>query len=161
MPFTELIPMKKSTIKPCIGDLFALQPMRDIYYYGKVINPSVRSEDPFVNGMVLIFLYSNSTKIKKLLSCDELGELLIPPMVVNFQPWLKGYFEKIGNLPICDYDKNVDYGFYLPYQRKYIDLQYNELDHEPKYWSIFGLSSYGAVGRAIHECYATKIQIER
>jgi hypothetical protein len=53
--------IKRSYKEPETGDVFVLQPEKEVYYYGKVIQAKVTSQDAFVNGMYLIFIYDVST----------------------------------------------------------------------------------------------------
>jgi hypothetical protein len=53
----QMIQMNKSRKKPCIGDVFVLQPIQGIFYYGKVIKTDLQSYDSFVRGMFLLFIY--------------------------------------------------------------------------------------------------------
>ena len=39
-------------------------------------------------------------------------ELLIAPIIVNNQPWLKGYFETIGNKKVLENEKTIDFAFW-------------------------------------------------
>lgn len=57
MSFNYLISMKKSRKKPQEGDVFVLQPIKDVFYYGKVIQTNLKSVDSFINGMTLIYIY--------------------------------------------------------------------------------------------------------
>jgi hypothetical protein len=43
----QMIQMNKSRKKSCIGDVFVLQPIQGIFYYGKVIKTDLRSYDSF------------------------------------------------------------------------------------------------------------------
>ena len=55
--FTELISMNQSRKYPKEGDIFLVQPLPNVYYYGKVIQTQIKSRDSLVNGMNLIFVY--------------------------------------------------------------------------------------------------------
>ena len=72
-------------------------------------------------------------------------------MIVNKQPWLKGYFETIGNVAVTDDEKNIDFGFWHILKKEYLDINGHSLDSEPQYHSIFGLGSYGAIAKEIYK----------
>ena len=152
--FEHLISMKKSRKKPQEGDIFVLQPIEGVFYFGKVIQTNVESVDSFVNGMTLIYVYQYSSDSKEIPDALENEELLIPPVVVNHQPWTRGYFETIGNVRVSEKERNVDFAFWDVLRGKYVDITTGQaivLKHEPKYRSIFGLGSYGVVGKEVHK----------
>ena len=152
--FEYLISMKKSRKKPKEGDVFVLQPIEGVFYFGKVIQTNVESIDSFVNAMTLIYVYQYSSISKEMPDVLEDEELLIPPVVVNYRPWTMGYFETIGNVGVSESERNVDFAFWDVLREKYVDITTGQaivLKHEPKYRSIFGLGSYGVVGKEVHK----------
>lgn len=152
--FEHLISMKKSRKKPQEGDVFVLQPIEGVFYFGKVIQTYIKSVDSFVNGMTLIYVYQYSSDSKEIPDALENEELLIPPVVVNHQPWIRGYFETIGNGGVSEQERNVDFAFWDVLRGKYVDITSGQeivLKREPKYRSIFGLGSYGVVGKEVHK----------
>ncbi len=152
MSFDYLISMKKSTKKPQEGDVFVLQPIKDMFYYGKVIQTNLRSVNSFINGMTLIYIYKHCSKNNKEIPNElENEELLIPPVIVNHQPWRKGYFETVGNVGVTERDRNIDFAFWRISTEKYVDIngQVIMLDRKPKYRSVYGLGSYGIVGKDV------------
>ena len=152
--FEYLIAMKKSRKKPQEGDVFVLQPIEGVFHFGKVIQTDIKSVDSFVNGMTLIYVYQYSSDSKEMPDALENEELLIPPVVVNLQPWTMGYFETIGNGGVSESERNVDFAFWDVLREKYVDIttaQPIALKKEPKYRSIFGLGSYGVVGKEVHK----------
>lgn len=147
----EFVLMKKSRKKPCVGDVFVLQPNEGRYYFGKVIQTNLESNDSFIRGMNLIYIYDFSSNEKKMVDDFDSKGLLISPMVVNNQLWLKGYFETIGNSTVTMRDQNIDFGFWDVLREKYVDINRKELDKQPTYSSIFGLGSYGAVTKEVYK----------
>ena len=152
--FEYLISMKKSKKKPQEGDVFVLQPIEGVFYFGKVIQTNLKSEDSFINGMTLIYVYRFFSNAKEIPDALENEELLIPPVVVNHQPWIRGYFETIGNVGVSEKERNVDFAFWDVLRGKYVDIttgQKIKLKHEPKYRSIFGVGRYGGVGKEVYK----------
>lgn len=145
----QLIPMKKSRKKPCDGDIFVLQPFPRRFYYGKVIQTDLQSTDSFIRGMLLIYIYNYNTTEKKIVDHLEEKDLLIAPMVVNKQPWMKGFFETIGNVEVTETEKNVDFGFWDVLRDCYVDTAGRRLEAPPRYCSTYGLGSYGAVAKEV------------
>lgn len=147
----QMIQMNRSRKKPCIGDIFVLQPIQGIFYYGKVIQTNLQSYDSFVRGMFLIFIYDYCSTQKEIVYDLETNNLLIAPQIVNKQPWLKGYFETIGNVEVTAQENNIDFGFWDILRDRYVDINGNPLDVPPKFYSIYGLGSYGIVSKEVYK----------
>ncbi|WP_055106617.1 immunity 26/phosphotriesterase HocA family protein [Paenibacillus ihumii] len=147
--FTELIAMKKSRKKPQEGDIFVIQPKENHYYFGKVIKTNIQGKNLNFEGMNLIFMYNCLSHNKEIPRNLDEFEFLFAPTVVNFQGWLKGYFETVGNQPLTVKELNVDYGFYDDPERqdRFYNLEGERILHKPKYLDFVGLASYGYVGR--------------
>lgn len=151
MAFNDLISMKKSLKKPSEGDVFVLQPIKGIFYFGKVIQTNLKSVDSFINGMSLIYIYDHCS-MDKIMSHDlEDSGLLIAPVIVNNQPWQKGYFETIGNIGVSASDKNINFAFWDVLKENYVDIKGDIVKDKPQYWSIYGLGSYGVVGKEVQK----------
>ncbi|MWC27055.1 immunity 26/phosphotriesterase HocA family protein [Paenibacillus sp. MMS18-CY102] len=150
--FTELIAMKKSRKRPVAGDVFVIQPKESHFYFGKVIQTNIQGKNLNFVGMNLIYMYNCLSHRKEIPTNLDEHELMFAPTVVNFQGWLKGYFEKVGNQPVTVKEQNVDYGFFDDFetQDKFYNLAGEELNHRPQYARFDGLASYGYVGRQVH-----------
>jgi hypothetical protein len=151
--FNELIVMKASRKKPKVGDIFVVQPLHEIYYYGHVVDTNIQNPtNLFINGMCLIFMYkykSNEPILPSAMDLEGSG-LLFAPTVINYKGWTKGYYLTVGNIPIEQMERKYDYGFWSSTARKYYSTTGEELTHKPEYRDIYGLSSYGYIGRTIH-----------
>ena len=151
-----MLVLKKSRKKIIEGDIFTIQPFEGVFYYGKVIKTNLISSDDFIKGMSLIYIYNyKSTKKEEPVKLGSY-ELLIPPIVVNNQPWIKGYFETLCNQLVSDNEKDVDYGFWDVMERIYVNLLGQPIKREPKYWSYFGLGSYGVVAKEVFKALEKK-----
>ena len=159
LAFNDLIAMKKSSKKPQEGDVFVLQPVIGKFYFGKVIQTDLKSLDSFINGMTLIYIY-NYCSIEKEIPLElEKEELLIAPIIVNNQPWLKGYFETIGNKQVLENEKTIDFAFWNTLKKEYVDINGYVIKSKPQYSSIYGLGSYGVVGKEVRKAILVKEQL--
>lgn len=77
-------------------------------------------------------------------------------MIVNNQPWLKGYFETIGNVLVTEDEKSADFAFWDVLKKVYVDVSWQVIKTVPKYWSIYGLGSYGVVGKEVQRAISSK-----
>lgn len=149
MEFADLIPMNKSRKHPKEGDIFWVQPLMNMYYYGKVIQTQIQSIDSLVNGMNLIFLYDKRATDHSILEDLSDAGFLIPPVIINKLPWSRGYFETIGSVPVTERDRSMSYGFWSFLKKRFVDVQGMPLANQPQYWSDYGLASYAIVGGKI------------
>ncbi|KNF08186.1 hypothetical protein CLPU_9c00820 [Gottschalkia purinilytica] len=141
-----LIKMEPSRKKPKKGDVFVIQPVKDIYFFGVVIKTNiVNPEDGFINGWNLIFIYNCPSKSIEIPNDLMKNELLNPPDIVNNQGWLKGYFKTIGNISINEDDIIKDYGFQFLEKELYFTEEGKRLKRRPKICGSYGLGSYGSV----------------
>lgn len=161
MSFNKLIVMKKSRKTPCEGDVFCIQPLKGIFYFGKVIKSNI--ENPDIHGHTLIFIYDIYSSDKNTMFNFENKELLIPPIIVNKQPWIKGYFETLYNTSVLEYEKKLDYGFLnvlkniIKEEKEYLDINGNIMEHVPQYYDMYALGSYGIVGKNVQKAIICKI----
>lgn len=151
MSFNDLLVLKKTRKKPKEGDVFVLNPKMDLYCYGKVIEVGVKSKDSFVNGMYLIYIYDYFSHTKELHDVLDADNLMIPPLVVNTQLWIKGFAETISSIEVSDKERNIEYGFWDIGRRVYVNLNGDKIDYIPQLVSDFGLGSYGVVGKEIQK----------
>lgn len=99
----HLIPIKTSRKKPKTGDAFLVQPIKGVYYYGKVISEKSNSKYELIKDFPLIYIYNQTTTNFEL--PNFLSNILIAPLITNYSPWTKGYFYTIGNIPVTDEEK--------------------------------------------------------
>lgn len=104
-----------------------------------------------MNGMILIYIYKCWSYEKIIPRELEDKEFLIAPIVVNYQPWRKGYFETIGNKGVLQNEKNKEFAFWNPLKDKYVDISGKVIEDKPKICGIYGLGSYGIVGKEVQK----------
>ncbi|MFF2158118.1 immunity 26/phosphotriesterase HocA family protein [Paenibacillus chitinolyticus] len=154
--FTELRVLKRTRKNPQDGDIFVMEPKENLFYFGKVINDSVESKNPFFKGWYLVYLYNTPSDTKEIPDNLDPNNLLIPPMVINKQGWLKGYFETIGSEIVTDEEKSIDFGFWDMTREKFYSLSGEVLKKKPEIFTGYGLISYGGIGRGIHRLLSGK-----
>ena len=147
--FTELISMNQSRKYPKEGDIFLVQPLQNVYYYGKVIQTQIKSRDSLVNGMNLIFVYDKSTDNKNIPDNLSDCDFLISPVIINKLPWSRGYFETISNLCVTERERKMPFGFWNTLRKTFVNAEGITLTFKPQYWSDYGLASYAVVGEKI------------
>ena len=126
--------MKKSSKKPQEGDVFVLQPVIGKFYFGKVIQTDLKSLDSFINGMTLIYIY-NYCSIEKEIPLE---------------------LETIGNKQVLENEKTIDFAFWDTLKKEYVDINGHVIKSKPQYSSIYGLGSYGVVGKEVRKAILVK-----
>ncbi|KAB2342932.1 hypothetical protein F8566_35800 [Actinomadura rudentiformis] len=103
-------------------------------------------------GDNLIYIYSRKSKEKSVdpdaLSSDK---LLIPPTFINRQPWLKGYFENVANVPLKESDVLVKHCFYDPLKKVYVTDAREILTDLIEPCGFFALNSYRTIGDSLSD----------
>ena len=150
MKFELLNELKKSYKKPKEGDIFVLNPKKDLYCFGKVIMTNVESRDSFVNGMNLIFIYDYFSKTETIPQSIDCYEVLLVD-VINNQLWVKGYAKNIAYSEVTEKEINEDYAFWDMIKNEYVDIKGNPINKIPKIKGTYGLGSYGVIGKEIHK----------
>ncbi len=146
-----LIPMTPSRKRLREGDVFQLKPFPGVFFCGKVIRINVESQDSFVNGMNLIYLYDMQTAYRAIPEDLETAPLLISPVIINRLPWSRGYFETVGNRPVREWERGLSFGFWDFLHKRFVDVSGRPLGREPPYWSDYGLASYAVVGKKVRK----------
>lgn len=144
-----LVVMEATRKKPKTGDVFVIQPIQGRFLYGHVIKTNIENDDPMIKGWSLIFIYGKVTSDPVLPESFRSNEFILPPMIVNNQGWLKGYFKTIGNIPVSNNELEKSYGFWDILTKGYVNEEGVPLINVPEIYGDYGLSSYGAVSYGI------------
>lgn len=152
----NLLILKKSRKEIKDGDVFVLSPKEGLYFYGKVIMANIKHpNDDWMNGCHVIFLFKCKSKTKDLKNFkpDYHNLLLLGPEIVEGGYWRRGYFENIGNIPLTEEEKNLDYGFFqmeiLNRWGVFKKADGTLLDHYPTFYSPYGINVYAGIYMSI------------
>lgn len=149
--------LKKSRTKPKRGDVFALQILDFEFIFGRVI--STDAEIGPVDGMVLLYIYDSRSASKNEIPPLEKHRLLIPPTMINYLPWSRGYFENVGHSPLEESDILPVHCFENTSFRdvRYFDEHNNRLKKRIEPCGGYGLSSF----RTIDDKISTALGVPR
>jgi len=162
----RVIKRKKPTLSA--GDVFLLSPREDIYFYGKVFKTNIQtayknpitqkvSKDPFIEGSNSVFIFKCKTNRITLDDfAPDYNNLLIDPCIVDISYWWRGFFYNVGNIPLTDFEKSLDYGFYnlpmFPGQDGcFYTEEYEILNHQPRIFGIYGITTITGVASEIEQ----------
>lgn len=141
----QLKVIKRKRIIPKTGDVFLVNPIQDLYFYGIVLNDNINNCTG--NGLSVIMIFKCKTREKTMDNFIlDFDNILIGPCMVAKGYWSKGYFYNIACL---DSIKKVDYGFCDVIDGKYYDEYEVELKHNPKYLDAFGISTLTGIAYEI------------
>lgn len=150
----QLNVIKKVKNKPNEGDVFLVSPRKGIYYYGRVLKTDIKhiKNDIFIHGKNVVFIFKSKTKTLDISNYSQnYEELLTGPEIVDITYWTKGYFYTIANIPIDDYEKELDYGFYSIGKGKFFKEDGYELMHQPLILGTYGIATITGIARNIEK----------
>lgn len=134
----KLKKIKPSSIKIKKGDVFVLNPIGNLYFYGIVLTADMPNEG--MENLVLIFK-DNTTEFGKwdFKQNFNVDNMLVEILFVNNDFWSEGYFYNIGiNIEIPN---SFDYGFihlteytfgFISSDEKITNEYFEPIDHKPK-----------------------------
>ena len=148
----QLRVIKRKRIRPQEGDVFVLSPREDMYFYGKVLKSNIERIDnnSWMEGKNVIAIFNCKTRD---ISLDNYkpnyDDLLIRITIVDYNYWTRGYFYTIANIPLNDYEKNLDYGFFDIDYGKFYKETGERLNHKPKIFGMEGITTIIGIARKI------------
>lgn len=148
---TNLQVLSPSRKKPKAGDVFVLQLPDGRFLFGRVISTEAMA-GPSMGGAILIYVYRERSEAKVLPDRGELrpDRLLVSPIMTNQQPWTKGYFETIENLPL-DGDDVLDQHCFRRWDGRYFDEALNELPGPVEPVGDYGVHSFRTIDDEISD----------
>ena len=135
------------------GDVFVCSMNGEVFYYGRVLEANIKFNKymGFKNeNCHLIFIFKNKTYNKDLEDFKpDYNSLLSGPSIVTSGYWRLGYFETIGNIPLTEEEKSLDYGFYdskvIGEKGSFVKANGERIDHYPEYLSVYGVMVYAGI----------------
>lgn len=133
---------------PDEGDRFVLNPMENVYFVGIVVKNKIHSilgED-----LLTVFIFRNVYRsLSEIPPVIQVDKLLIPPAVVGWEYWTRGYFSKIQSE--IHRKKPTTYGFYRIISGKYVNEYREQLVRKPKEIGIFGVATITGIASEIRK----------
>lgn len=144
----NLAVLKKSRKAVEAGDIFVMLPPDGLYLYGRVI-----ATDACIGPMkncILIYIYRERSTQKEPIPDLFRGQLLVPPIMTNKLPWVRGYFETLERRALGPMDRLPQHCFLDTYGR-YFDEYSNRLPGSVEPVGEWGLGSFLTVDDEISE----------
>ena len=144
---------RRRNVEVNTGDVFVLTFDGTFYFYGKVLLANIDhiNKSNWINGCHVIFVFKNKTLNKTLddFKPDYDNLFADGPKIVTTGYWKQGRFETIGNIPLTEEEKNLDYGFCdsIDFDPgfKMINADGTDMDHMPKYFNGYGVLVYTGI----------------
>lgn len=157
----DLVVLKRSR-KPILeGDVFvfALSIREDVYFYGKVLIANLQPEDfaAFYRGAYIIAVFPCTTHERSLKDYKPRYDTLLMhgPVMVPRWYWTSGRFETVGNIPLTQEEKNLDYGFYHYMEFTdtgcFVKATGEKIDHIPKFYNNWGINTDTGINYEMRE----------
>lgn len=134
--------LKKSRHTPRVGDVFVMQPPDHQFLFGRVVQTDANPLG--VGGAILIYIYQARSSDKAKVPDLRREELLLPPIMTNGMPWVKGYFENIAHAPLSSTDRLPQHCF-KDSRGWYFDESGNRLPYAMEPVGQWGLHSYRSI----------------
>ena len=144
----QLIKIKRSYKYPEKGDVFILQPRKDLYLYGLVINAHIKNSYGYAMNIVAIFkLKTHEFNIDEFTA--DYSKLMLFPIMVARNYWTSGFFYNVGQ--IDDLGNVPSYGFYHHYRVHKFWNEYGEKINEQPDYLASGATTIIGVGYKVNK----------
>ena len=144
----QLIKIKRSYKYPENGDVFILQPRKDLYLYGLVINAHIKNSYGDAMNIVAIFkLKTHEFNIDEFTA--DYSKLMLFPIMVARNYWTSGFFYNVGQ--IDDLGNVPSYGFYHHYRVHKFWNEYGEKINEQPDYLASGATTIIGVGYKVNK----------
>ena len=144
----QLIKIKRSYKYPEKGDVFILQPRKDLYLYGLVINAHIKNSYGDAMNIVAIFkLKTHEFNIDEFTA--DYSKLMLFPIMVARNYWTSGFFYNVGQ--IDDLGNVPSYVFYHHYRVHKFWNEYGEKINEQPDYLASGATTIIGVGYKVNK----------
>lgn len=144
----QLIKIKRSYKYPEKGDVFILQPRKDLYFYGLVINAHIKNAYGDAMNIVAIFkLKTHEFNIDEFTA--DYSKLMLFPIMVARNYWTSGFFYNVGH--IDEFGNVPSYGFYHHYRVHKFWNEYGEKINEQPVYLASGATTIIGVGYKVNK----------
>lgn len=144
----NLAVLRSSRRAPRVGDIFVMLPPDGRFLFGRVISTDARPLR--VGGGLLLYIYRVRSDGKIPPSELRTSELLLPPLMTNRQPWIRGYFENVENRPVRAEDL-LSVHCFKDTRGYYFDESGTPLERESTPVGRWGLQSFRTIDDAVSD----------
>lgn len=140
--------VKKSRKHSNRGDVFVINPLKDLFLYGVVLNSNINNICGD-NLYVIVILKEKVENDKKPEICLTTSNILVGPCIVGKEYWTKGFFGRT-DINIQDIPQ-LGYGFYYIGKSKFVDEFGNEIYGKPDIIESFGVATITGIAYKVRK----------
>ncbi len=111
----RLEPIECSNKLPKEGDVFIVQPLKDEYFYGKVLKADInyldRMSPNYGKSIIVIFNHKYDGTVDDKYDFNY-EELIVGPSFVDNSFWGQNLFKVVANEELTEKERNLEYGFF-------------------------------------------------
>ena len=127
------------------GEVFVIEPIKNMYFFAKVIKTQIQIDDSIMNGGHLVYIFKQTDNPMDIPEFFDPNNLVIPPQIIDNKGWKKGHFQTIGVQQVTNQEHQLNYGFWDIESEKLVNEEGKELELQPDIHTDFGISSYGSI----------------
>jgi hypothetical protein len=127
------------------GEVFVIEPIRNTFFFGKVIRTQIPINDPIMNGGHLVYIYQQTTNPLAIPDYMDPNNLIISPKIIDNKGWEKSYFQTVGVQQVTNEELELNYGFWDIVSKKFLNEEGKEINQTPDIYDDYGLISYGSI----------------
>jgi Immunity protein 26 len=138
----NLAVLSKSRRRPTPGDVFAMLPPGG-FLFGRVIDVDANAGG--FEGSNLIYIFRARSQSKSAVPPLTTSDLLIPPIMTNRLPWVRGYFELVDKGLLQLNDRLAQHCFRDALRSWYFDEKGRQLKNAVEPVGDWGLHSFRTI----------------
>lgn len=144
--YFQLKVIKKQRVYPEIGDVFAVNPIDNFYFWGIVVNNHINNSDG--DDLLVVMIFDEKIDISDVRDfVPDFNNLLTNPCIVGPEYWTKGLFYRIGKVKEIQFPK---YGFFDGLDDRLYDEYGKRLWKRPPLLGLRGVYTIIGVGYEIY-----------
>lgn len=134
-----------------VGEVFIIEPMKNKFFFAKIVRVNVPINDPIMNGGHLMYIFSQTNNPLDIPEYLDPNKLVIPPQIIDDKGWRRSKFQTVGFKQVTNQEREISYGFWDIITEKFVNEEGKELKQPPHMYDYFGISSYGAITDKLKE----------
>ena len=144
--YFQLKVIKKKRVYPEIGDVFAVNPVEGVCFWGVVVNNHINIAEG--DDLLVVMIFDEKINISNVGDFQpDFKNLLINPSIVGHEYWTRGFFYNIGKIDDIQFPT---YGFYDGTDNMLFDEYGKRMWKRPALFGLNGVSTIIGIGFEIY-----------
>lgn len=103
------------------GELFVIEPVKNKFFFAKVIRTKISIDDPVMNGGHLVYVFNWTDNPMDIPEYLDPHNLAIPPQIIDNGGWKNGKFQSVGFKRVSKEESELNYGFWDIKTEKFVN----------------------------------------